>query len=369
MTTDAVTLKPRSAVARLSRALGRRFGYGTLSERKRFALILLASTVIGLLQLQSADWLPRSAFLPVILLAGLFLPPRWLLAAFGYVLAWLIFGLVVDGPQRAGAIASMSTLGFAMVVMFLLSRSRSALGIYGTRSDRMLRDLRDRHREMAQLPQLPSGWRAESFVAAANGDSFSGDFLVGHVGSGRQMEFVVADVSGKGHRAGTRSMLLSGALCALIGQVEPDRYLPAANSYLVRARWQEGFASAAYVVIDAATGEFSVRSAGHPPVVQFHHQNGHWAPTATRGGPVLGVMEGIEFPASSGRLLRGDALLVYTDGVIESRTAGLDDGIDWMLGAAERARQQGFSGVPATLCGGARGGSGDDRAVLVVWRS
>ncbi len=365
----AARVRPPSAAARLAQGVRQRVVGGAISERNRFALLILLTTTIGLAQLHWSAQLPRSVFLPVVLIVGLFLRPRLLLISYGYVLSWVVLGIAVDEDNRPTASAALLALGVCMAVMYPLSRSRAELGVYGNRGDRMLLDLRDRHRFMARMPQLPPGWRAESFVAAANGDSFSGDFLISHATpSIGRLEFVLADVSGKGQRAGTRSMLLSGALSALIGQVEPDRYLPAANSYLVRSHWREGFASAAYLVLDTTSGEFSVRSAGHPPVFQFHRETGEWTPMSARGGPVLGVMDGMAFPSTSGRLERGDALLLYTDGVVESRDARLDDGIDWMLGAVERSRRAGFDGVAATLCGGARCGNADDRAVLVVWR-
>lgn len=366
---DAARMRPPSAAVRLVRGMRQRLAGGPISERHRFVLLIVLTTAIGLAQMRWSTQLPRSVFLPVVLIVGLFLRPALLLIAYAYVLAWMALGIVLDANNRSTASAALVALGLCMAVMYPLSRSRAALGVYGNRGDRMLLDLRDRHRFMARMPQLPPGWRAESFVAAANGDSFSGDFLISHATpSIGRLEFVLADVSGKGHRAGTRSMLLSGALTALIGQVEPDQYLPAANSYLVRSHWREGFASAAYLVLDTTSGEFSVRSAGHPPVIQFHHETGEWTPMSARGGPVLGVMDGMTFPSTSGHLDRGDALLLYTDGVVESRDARLDDGIDWMLGAVERSRRAGFDGVAATLCGGARCGNADDRAVLVVWR-
>ncbi len=67
-------------------------------------------------------------------------------------------------------------------------------------------------------------------------------------------------------------------------------------------------------------------------------------------------------------LQRGDALLVYTDGIIESRARDLDDGIDWMLGQAEAHLSQGFSGLAQRLVKQGRAGLEDDRAAVLIWR-
>jgi len=69
---------------------------------------------------------------------------------------------------------------------------------------------------------------------------------------------VLVDVSGKGVQAGTRSLLLSGALGGLLGEQEPNRFLTAANNYLLRQNWDEGFATAVHVSIDLATGDYTI---------------------------------------------------------------------------------------------------------------
>jgi hypothetical protein len=97
------------------------------------------------------------------------------------------------------------------------------------------------------------------------------------------------DVSGKGIDAGTRSLLLSGALGGLLGSLRPEEFLPAANRYLDRQAWDEGFATAVHLVLDLADGRFSVESAGHPPVAHFHGGSGRWccwAPRASARGRV-----------------------------------------------------------------------------------
>ncbi len=85
-------------------------------------------------------------------------------------------------------------------------------------------------------------------------------------------------------------------------------------------------------------------------------------------GPLLGVMDRVFFPRASGRLLPGDALLLYTDGVVESRQYDLDDGIDRMLGVASQVMVRGGSGLADAVCRSARSGQMDDRAAFALQR-
>jgi serine phosphatase RsbU (regulator of sigma subunit) len=233
----------------------------------------------------------------------------------------------------------------------------------------MFVDLRDRLRAFGELPDLPGGWHAETAVESAYGQSFSGDFVVAtRSADGRWFEVVLVDVSGKGVQAGTRSLLLSGALGGLLGEQEPNRFLTAANNYLLRQNWDEGFATAVHVSIDLATGDYTIGSAGHPPAVQFNNGSGRWEVLGEAAGPLLGVIDDATYVRSYRRLGRGDALVLYTDGVVESRFRDLTVGVDRMLGAAERLVRGGFAGGAKRLCASARAGETDDRAVVMIWR-
>ena len=69
-----------------------------------------------------------------------------------------------------------------------------------------------------------------------------------------------------------------------------------------------------------------------------------------------------------GRLDRGDALLLYTDGLVEVPGRDLEVGIDKLLGEAERLVPRGFRGGCDVLLERVAAGEGDDRGVVIVWR-
>jgi serine phosphatase RsbU (regulator of sigma subunit) len=78
-------------------------------------------------------------------------------------------------------------------------------------------------------------------------------------------------------------------------------------------------------------------------------------------------------PTSSeeGVLRRGDALMLYTDGLVEAPGRDIDAGIDKLLGEAEHLVKSGFrTGVGDLVTTMQRDiGSADDCALVLIWRS
>jgi len=333
------------------------------------SLLILVAGLLAYLLLMWPSAVPWSVFVPLVVLGGLFLPPRWLVVVLLAVAGLLTYaGWRLD--SKTSFAASIVVTAVVAATMIWLSVSRARLGVQGNLGESMLVDLRDRLRAHGELPTLPEPWHAEVSLQSAYGDSFSGDFVVAsRSNTGEQLEVALVDVSGKGINAGTRALLLSGALGGLLGAMEPSEFLSAANSYLLRQDWGEGFATAIYVALDLDTGGFFLAGAGHPPAVKFWAGSGLWEVLDTPNGPLLGVIDGASFPHSSGHLGRGDALLLYTDGVIETRTRDLTAGIDRMLGAAERLVSKGFTGGASRISSAALAGETDDRAVVLLWRS
>ena len=330
------------------------------------SLVVLA-VAISVASVQVSEWVPSAALVLVLVLAGFLLRPVELGVLFVAVTACVLY---IDRESQPGVNRSVVVVLVAVaVVMWFVVVSRSRLGLEGTLGETMLVDLRDRLRAQGELPQLPTGWRAETVLRSAYGDKFSGDFLVASRSTdGRRLEVALIDVSGKGQAAGTRALLLSGAFGGLLGAMPAADFLDSANQYLLRQRWEEGFATAVHLEVDLVTGEFRVFSAGHPPAAHFVSGSGRWELLDGGSGPILGVVEEAVFCGSVGRLARGDALMLYTDGVVETPGRDLDVGIDRMLGQAERLVQGGFGGGARRIVEGALAGETDDRALVLIWR-
>jgi hypothetical protein len=334
--------------------------------RDRNLLITLATVtlVLGLLGARvSIEWFSPSLLILVTLVGGLQLRLRslgWLLVAVAVALGY------VAGTLGAAAVGLglTVTIGFTSVLAVLMARTRGKLGVQGLRGDAMLLELRDRLKSQGELPALPKEWGAKVVLKQAGGSSFGGDFLVSRR-DGDTVQIALVDVSGKGVDAGTRALLLSGTFGGLLGSV--DDFLPACNAYLHRQRGDEGFVTAVHLRLDLATGDYTITSAGHPPVVKFDSGTGSWQ-VATAKGVVLGVVPDLHCEPDSGTLRKGDALLLFTDGLIEVPGRDIDAGLDKLLGEAERLLPSGFRDGARALVNAMASGHNDDCALVLIWR-
>jgi serine phosphatase RsbU (regulator of sigma subunit) len=311
---------------------------------------------------------PPLALSVPVMLGGLLLERptlRWLLVAVGAGFVAEV-GDVGWHEVRAG---SAVVLVIVAAIAIELARDRERLGVTVGRGEAMLLELRDQLRRQGELPRLPRGWEADVAQRSAGASTFGGDFIVSaRADDGKRLELAVVDVSGKGLDAGTRALLLSGALGGLLGSIAPERFLTAANDYLLRQEWAEGFATALHVAIDMQTGDYRLTSAGHPPAVHYAGGSGRWN-MIELDGLVLGLAADARFGVYEGRLMPYDALLLYTDGLVEVPGRDLAVGIDRLLGAADALIPRGFAGGAQLLVDTVAPHAADDRAVVLLWRT
>jgi tetrahydromethanopterin S-methyltransferase subunit F len=355
-----------AAQAAVQRARGV-FRRQLITRNRRLSLVLaLAVVIIGFAAAEeTGEWFSAGVMILPILAGGLLLWPRALRVLFCLVVVMLVYDWV-EGRAGPGIAATIIvTALFADV----LARTRKQLGIQGLRGDQMLIELRDRLRVQSRLPELPAGWNSVSVLMPAGGASFGGDFLVSAC-DGKTLEVALVDVSGKGIDAGTRALLLSGAFGGLLGSVPPADFLASCNSYLRRGMPVEGFVTAVHIAVDLATGEYVVASAGHPPAAHFEAGSGRWRLTDARG-IVLGVVSDLRTKPDYGALRRGDALMLYTDGLVEVPGRDIDQGIDRLLGEADHLVAGGFGSGATRLVETMKSGraTSDDCALALIWRA
>ncbi len=338
-------------------------------DSDRYALVFLVLLVVGLVVggLLSPDLVPQAAlFLPIVL-ASLWLGPRTLPWFVLFCLVGVVV-LVTALPEITPAVIVrvIMTFGIGLLLIFTSFR-RSQLGVTGPRGESMFVDLRDRIARQGAIPNLPAQWHVESASRSAGGTSFGGDFVVATRRTDETaLDLVVVDVSGKGVDAGTRSLLLSGAFGGLATAVTPDRFLAAANEYLLRQEWNEGFATAIHLHLSLLSGDFELRKAGHPPAVWLHAGSGRWS-VLDSDGPILGLMPDASFEVVRGRLLPDDALVMYTDGLVETVQRDIGSGIDKLAGRAQVLFPSGFRGGAQALIDDLAT-SNDDGALVLVHR-
>jgi len=369
MTTDARQSRARTAVRPPPRQTIRRFlRRGAYQDTKVLVALVLLSLAIAVSVFIAPQDAPITALMVPLLLSSLLLNPRHLPWFVIFLFVLLVLCAIRQQSPTGRTYAAVGIQVLMCLIVLVASLRRSRLGVAGTMGESMFVDLRDRILQQGGVPEMPRGWYAESALRSAGGTPFAGDFVVSSLTrEGRRLELAVVDVSGKGEEAGTRALLLSGAFGGMLAALPPEQFLPAANDYLLTQRWEEGFATAVHLSLDLTDGSFEVRTAGHPPAALRQAGTGRWMVLPSEG-PILGLLSDAVFRAAKGRIAHHDALLLYTDGMVEEPRRDIDLGIDRMLGEAEHLLRGGYEGAARRLVD-ALGSREDDRAMVVVSRS
>jgi diguanylate cyclase (GGDEF)-like protein len=158
-------------------------------------------------------------------------------------------------------------------------------------------------------------------AAALSGDFFSVQRL-----SDTAVGVFICDVMGHGVRPAMFTAMLRSLieeLAPLAG--DPGQFLGNINYRLMTILQRAGvtlFASAFYLVADAATGEMRYANAGHPVPVLMRRKTGSVLPLPeadTASGPALGVFEEAAYPVLNYSLEVNDVVVLFTDGLVEAK--------------------------------------------------
>ncbi|MDX1585394.1 MAG: PP2C family protein-serine/threonine phosphatase [Balneolaceae bacterium] len=128
----------------------------------------------------------------------------------------------------------------------------------------------------------------------------------------------LGDVSGKGMPA---SLLMSNLQAMLHGQMlyqpSPAVLLKNANRLFYRNTDAEKFVTFFLGILDTSSHTLHYSSGGHEHPFLLHPNDGY--SRLKSGGLPLGVMDNQEYEEDSVTLSHGDKLLIYSDGIIDSR--------------------------------------------------
>jgi serine phosphatase RsbU (regulator of sigma subunit) len=136
--------------------------------------------------------------------------------------------------------------------------------------------------------------------------------------TGGSIAIAVGDVSGKGVSAALfAAKVMSDLRYQAAGQTSASAILQRLNQVLAAGNEEGMFVTLALAVIDPQLGRLTVASAGHPlPLVR--DAAGAVAPIGRTGDKPLGLDERANFHEHGYEMDPGDAVVVYTDGVIEA---------------------------------------------------
>jgi serine phosphatase RsbU (regulator of sigma subunit) len=145
-----------------------------------------------------------------------------------------------------------------------------------------------------------------------------GDFYSVFPIDGRRQGILIGDVSGKGVKAALYMTVATTLIQTLAKRgLSPASVLAAANSELATTMHRlKMYVTAIYGVLDLETQSLTFANAGHPPPMV---RSGGEVEEAELYGFPLGVVGDSEYEERTIRLSPGDALVLYSDGLIEVR--------------------------------------------------
>ncbi|MER0427619.1 SpoIIE family protein phosphatase [Streptomyces microflavus] len=175
----------------------------------------------------------------------------------------------------------------------------------------------------AELPEVP-GLEAAAYYHTASPDLLGGDFYdLFPLDTGR-WAFFLGDVCGKGPQAAAVTSLARYTLrAAALHDRDPITMLTTLNTVL-HDRYASGdgrYCTAIFGVLEPDGDHVDVHlaSGGHPSAL-IQRANGSADYLPTPGGLLIGILPQAPFTDARTRLLPGDTLLLYTDGLTEART-------------------------------------------------
>ncbi|MES1243075.1 MAG: PP2C family protein-serine/threonine phosphatase [Acidobacteriota bacterium] len=281
---------------------------------------------------------------------------------------WVIAILPLDrsGLPSAAALPTgdkVAGLSFVVVISLVLSmvltqvERRRFLVIWRTEHGRSRERVRMREEieyarkiQLSMLPQLPPdiGW-VELAAASLPATEVGGDYYDYFRLAPGQLALVIGDVSGHGLASG---LLLSGVRSCLY-LMEADLASPLGvfdrlNSMVRKTTDRRTYVTLLCAVLDHSgdhSGDHSagsgatitVVSAGHPPVLHYDAESKTFTELG-EGSPPLGTMLEGTYQQVRHKVRRGDLLVLYTDGLVESRNAfGQDYGYPRLQKTVARA--------------------------------
>ncbi|MCC2313736.1 SpoIIE family protein phosphatase [Cellulomonas xiejunii] len=178
------------------------------------------------------------------------------------------------------------------------------------------------------LPTVP-GWALQARYVPAAGGRVGGDWYDALRLPDGRLAVVVGDVAGHGLGAAAAMGQLRNALRAYLMKSQDVREALLDIDELARRTMPEDMATVAVVVVDPLTGRASVGAAGHPRPLRLT-ADGQATLLPMRVDRPVGVGSG-DPQVVELHLEPGAGIVLYSDGLVDSRTTALADGIDRLV--------------------------------------
>src|SRR5262249_44715784 len=239
------------------------------------------------------------------------------------------------------------------------------------RQDRFVSELNEaRQIQMSILPKRPpKGGPLDIAGFTTPAELVGGDFFDFIPVSDRILGIAIADAAGHGLPAALQVRdVYTGLRMGVARDFKIVRTVERLNRIIHQSRMTTKFVSLFYGEIEEE-GNFIYVNAGHPPPLHFHAKG---CTTLKQTGMVLGPSGNTAYSRGFLGLQRGDALLLYTDGMIEATDGkGKEFGVERLKKAFLSMREKPAAEITRALVdriGEFTGGRPpeDDRTVVVV---
>ncbi len=169
-----------------------------------------------------------------------------------------------------------------------------------------------------KFPAFPKRRDFDIYAVMDPAKEVGGDFYDFYLTGRDTLNFLIADVSGKGIPAALFMMQAKTELKSLTEADQPlDAVFTHGNNALCEGNAAGMFVTAWQGAVDLTTGSVRYVNAGHnPPLVR--HANGTFEYLRCRAGFVLAGMEDVRYGVQELSLEPGDVLFLYTDSVTEA---------------------------------------------------
>ena len=191
------------------------------------------------------------------------------------------------------------------------------------------------HRLLSTIRTTPDWMQVAASYVPATGLEIGGDWFQLLNVSADRVVAIVGDAVGHGlTSAAAMGQLRASFATAVSNNHDPLIALAAVDKFAELGADTVG-ASAAYLLVDQA-GFATYANAGHPPIVVVPSVGSARIVDEAEGG-LLGYrtteVNSVQIPFES-----GDLIVMFTDGLVESRTESIDDGISRLVASAEASR-------------------------------
>lgn len=222
------------------------------------------------------------------------------------------------------------------------------------------------------LPASVEGVTYSSAYKSATGEKsrVGGDFVDVFAVSENVVGITLGDVSGKGIDAAVTTALIRTTLRvhALDG-MSPSQACARTNEMMRRFTELESYVTLWFGMLNTRTGQLRYVCAGHPPALMIS-ADGNIDELESRD-PIMGAFDAATFHEWHSVMLRGDRLVLYSDGAIEAKSpAGAFMGMEGWLETVVACHEQPTDALAPCLMDDivayAQGALRDDVAILVV---